>query len=92
MRTLFPLSLWDEGGRGVRGCISFNLKMLYIIQADGSVLISNRQNNQEEADPLLQRFLDFIEQDMAKNPQEIKEMTISQIDRISSLVGNVSID
>ncbi len=29
MRTLFPLSLWDEGGRGVRGCISFNLKMLY---------------------------------------------------------------
>jgi antitoxin PrlF len=66
----------------------------YQILPDGSVILSRWKGDQnhEESDPVLVKFLDFLEEDMTKNPQEIKPMTSTIANRIKSLVGNLSVD
>ena len=48
--------------------------------------------NQDESDPTLKQFLDFLEQDMVKHPQQIKVITSSTVQRIQSLIDDMSID
>ena len=67
-------------------------KINYQIQADGNVLISRQENNQDESDPILGQFLDFLEEDMAKHPQQIKAITSSTVKRVQSLIGDMSVD
>lgn len=50
------------------------------------------QNNQEELNPILGKFLDFLEQDINKNPQQIKAMTSQDVTRLKSLVNNIVVD
>lgn len=64
----------------------------YQIQPDGSVILSRWEDDFEESDPVLVKFLDFLEQDMTKNPHEIKPMTSTMANRIKSLVGNLTVD
>ncbi|MGI0479947.1 type II toxin-antitoxin system PrlF family antitoxin [Geminocystis sp. CENA526] len=67
-------------------------KISYQIQEDGSVIITRCQNNQEELDPILGQFLDFLEQDINKNPQQIKAMTSTEVNHLKSLVNHVAVD
>jgi antitoxin PrlF len=67
-------------------------KISYQIQEDGSVIITRCQNNQEELDPILGQFLDFLEQDINKNPQQIKAITSTTVNHLKSLVNDIAVD
>ena len=67
-------------------------KISYHIQADGNVIISCQDDNQDELDPILEKFLDFLEGDMLKHPEQIKPITSSTVNKIRSIVGDMSID
>ncbi len=68
-------------------------KISYHLQANGSIIISRQENKQEEgAGPILKQFLDFLAQDMTNNPQNIKEISSSTVNRVKSLVGDIDID
>jgi antitoxin PrlF len=65
-------------------------KIRYIIQPDGQVVIS--RVDQTESDPILGKFLNFIAQDIAKNPQNIQTISTDLVSRVQSLVAEVDLD
>jgi antitoxin PrlF len=65
-------------------------KICYTIQSDGRVLIS--RVDQREEDPILKKFLDFLEQDMEKNPHHLQMISSSLVNRVQSLVAETKID
>jgi antitoxin PrlF len=66
-------------------------KLRYVMQADGSVLLT-RADQQDKADPVLDKFLDFLARDLTHNPQRIRAVDPQWVKRIQSLVRNVKID
>ena len=65
-------------------------KILYTIQPDGNVLLSRA--NQNEEDPVLNGFLNFIANDIQQNPQHVKAISTELVTRIKSLINDVQID
>jgi antitoxin PrlF len=63
-------------------------KICYTIQADGTVLISRVQ----QSDPILDKFLNFLTQDIEKNPQYLTAISFNLVSRIQSLVADVEVD
>ena len=63
-------------------------KIRYTIQPDGTVLMSRA----DEADPVLNSFLNFLAKDIQANPQRLKAATPALLSRIQSLVGEVEVD
>ncbi|MEL7074795.1 MAG: type II toxin-antitoxin system PrlF family antitoxin [Cyanobacteria bacterium J06648_1] len=65
-------------------------KIAYIINNDGTVTLSRSETLAE--DPVLDRFLDFIAQDIEQNPHHIQPITREALDRVQSLIKDVEID
>jgi antitoxin PrlF len=65
-------------------------KILYSVQPDGQVLLSKIEENQD--DPIIENFLDFIAEDIRKNPQHLTSMNQKLFNRIESLVDGVEFD
>lgn len=65
-------------------------KICYGINADGTVTISRSQESEE--DPILNKFLNFLTEDMEQNPQHIQAITRETLNRVTSVVGDVDID
>ncbi len=65
-------------------------KIAYLINDDGTVTISRSETS--KSDPILDKFLDFLAQDIEKNPQHLQPMTVKTFDRIQSLVADLDID
>ncbi len=65
-------------------------KIFYTIQSDGRVVLS--RGEQAEADPVLEKFLDFLAQDMSDHPQSIQPISSDLIDRAQSLVMGMDVD
>ncbi|MTJ10992.1 MULTISPECIES: type II toxin-antitoxin system PrlF family antitoxin [unclassified Anabaena] len=65
-------------------------KIRYVIQPDGKVVISRA--DQQEEDPILWEFLNFIAKDIQKNPQHLQPIKAELVNRIQSLVADVEID
>lgn len=65
-------------------------KICYTIQPDGQVVISRVDNT--ESDPLIGKFLNFIAQDIEKNPQHIQAISSDLVSRVQSLVAEVDLD
>lgn len=65
-------------------------KIRYVIQPDGKVIIS--RVSEKEEDPVLGEFLNFIAQDMQKNPQRLQTIKPDLLTRIQSLVVDVDVD
>lgn len=65
-------------------------KICYTIQADGQVVISRA--DQTESDPILGQFLNFIAQDIEKNPQYIQPISSDLVSHVQSLVAEVEVD
>lgn len=63
-------------------------KICYTIQPDGKVLISRVEQN----DPIIDKFLNFLTQDIAKNPQNIQAISSNLLSHVHSLVAEVEID
>jgi antitoxin PrlF len=64
-------------------------KIQYSIESDGQVLISVAKDSSD--DPVLGAFLEFLEQDMAKNPQKLQPVSVSLFNRVQSLVAGVDV-
>lgn len=66
-------------------------KIKYVIQSDGSVIIS-RADEAAESDPVLGDFLAFIASDMQAHPEKLQPLTASMRDSVEELVEGVEID
>jgi antitoxin PrlF len=65
-------------------------KIAYVINSDGSVTIARSEVT--ENDPILDKFLGFLAQDIEQNPQNIQPITSKTLERIQSLVADLDID
>lgn len=65
-------------------------KINYAIQPNGQVIMSKA--NQPEDDPVLGKFLDFIVEDIKRNPTHIQAISSAQVNRVQSLVADVEFD
>ncbi|WP_017651607.1 type II toxin-antitoxin system PrlF family antitoxin [Fortiea contorta] len=65
-------------------------KICYTIESDGQVVISRAQ--EQESDPILAKFLNFLAQDMEKHPQHIQAISSGLVNRVQSLVSEVDIN
>jgi antitoxin PrlF len=65
-------------------------KICYTIEPDGKVFIT--RVDQPESDPILAGFLNFLAQDIEKNPQHIQAISSDLVSRVQSLVLDVDLD
>lgn len=65
-------------------------KILYTVQPDGHVFLSKIEENQ--GDPVIDCFLDFIAEDMKQNPQHLTSINQTLFNRIESLIEGVEFD
>ncbi len=84
-QTTVPKSVRDVLQLGKRD------KIQYHIQPGGTVCIS-RVTSDEENDPVLDTFLEFLSRDMTTHPENIQSVNASFIQKAQSLVQDVDID
>ncbi len=65
-------------------------RIAYTIGSDGQVTISRAED--ENNDPLLGQFLDFLATDIQHHPQHVQQVSSDLLNRMRSLVGNVDLD
>lgn len=65
-------------------------KIKYVIQADGSVLMSRAEST--DSDPVLGGFLSFLANDMQQHPEKIQPLTASMRKSVEALVDGIDID
>ena len=73
-------------------------RISYTIGSDGQVTIARVED--ENNDPLLGQFLNFLATDIQHNPQHVRQVSSDLVDspeerlrqRVRSLVGNVDLD
>lgn len=64
----------------------------YVIDPSGKVYLQPDQENELQEDPVLYAFLEFMEQDMRKNPKRIQPLTEEFMDKVQQLVKGVDVD
>ncbi|MEJ8321743.1 type II toxin-antitoxin system PrlF family antitoxin [Kosakonia sacchari] len=84
-QTTIPVSIRDalhlSGGDRIR----------YKLLSNGEVLITRYEEQQE--DPVMQSFLNFIAQDISNNPQNIKQLDLSRgFDLVAGMDVNLDDD
>jgi antitoxin PrlF len=77
--------------------IEFAGKVQVTVVADGAVLLSakktpQRKTKNDEGDPVVAGFLQFLEEQMTKHPQDIVAADADQIRRIGKLVKGVKVE
>ncbi|HEU0013082.1 MAG TPA: type II toxin-antitoxin system PrlF family antitoxin [Longimicrobium sp.] len=65
-------------------------KVSYVIRGDEAVI--RKAAAEEEQDPVLGAFLDFIERDMAEHPERLRTMPKDLFDRMRALTVGMEID
>ena len=60
--------------------------------ADGTVMISKKEARENQDDPVIGKFLDFLARDMAKEPARIRPVSKSLLTRGKALVKGVKVD
>jgi antitoxin PrlF len=65
-------------------------RLRYTIESDGRVVISRSES--EHSDPVLEKFLAFLEGDIAQNPQQISAIDVDLVARAKALVRDVDLD
>ena len=75
----------------------FEGKVKVTVVADGAILVSakpvaKRKSKNDESDPVVASFLQFLEQQMTDNPQDIVVADAAQLRRIGKLVKGVKVD
>lgn len=64
-------------------------KIRYTVQSDGHVLMTRAE---EEEDPVIAEFLNFIAKDIQNNPKNLTTINQDLVSRINSLVTNVEVN
>jgi antitoxin PrlF len=67
-----------------------NDKIRYLVQPDGSVLIRRVETGDD--DQVMTAFLDFLEQDMIRNPGQIQPVPEDLLHRAEMLLDGMEID
>lgn len=74
----------------------FNGEVRATVLADGQVLLSakgmRRSSKNDDADPVMLGFLQFIEKQMAEHPELIEPVDREQLARIGKLVEGVDVE
>ena len=63
--------------------------------APGRMLVvaePSAKSQRREGDPVMEAFLSFLTEDMARSPQQIKPLDRALVERIDALVGHLSVD
>lgn len=74
----------------------FNGKVQVTVVADGAVLVSaksapRRKAHDDEGDPVVASFLQFLEKQMSEHPEDIVAADANQLRRIGKLVEGVDV-
>ena len=74
----------------------FEGKAIVTVVADGAILVSakpiiKRKTKDEESDPVVASFLQFMEKQMTEHPEDIVVADAAQLRRISKLVKGVEV-
>lgn len=64
-------------------------KICYEVAQDGRVVVTRVE---EDADPVVGAFLDFLERDMIDHPENIQPLSEAWMARMKDLVGHVKVD
>lgn len=65
-------------------------KIIYNVQPDNKIVISRA--DETEDDPILEKFLDFLERDIEKNPHHVQPITSDLLERVQALIADVDVD
>jgi len=66
-------------------------KVHYSILDNGDVLI-RRSNPVELADPVMERFLDFLTKDLQAHPERLQAIDAAWVKRLQAVIKNTAID
>ncbi len=66
-------------------------KIHYTICANGEVVLS-RAKAFDDADPVLDRFLDFLANDIASHPERLLPVDVGLAQNLQSLVSGIEVD
>ena len=66
-------------------------KIQYDVMSDGMVVLRRAEPSPVE-DPVLDKFLSFLAQDMTNNPQHLQMLDPALIQRVGELVGDAHVD
>lgn len=66
-------------------------KLLYSVRPDGEVVLS-RAKPEDGIDPVLSSFLQFLADDMAKHPEQLKTLDTAFVQGLRSLTAGVALD
>lgn len=74
----------------------FQGKVKVTVVADGSILVSakpiaKRKSKDDESDPVVASFLQFMEKQMTDRPEEIVAVDAAQLRRIGKLVKGIKV-
>ena len=64
-------------------------RIVYSIDSDGRVYLSRAED--EDNDPVVEKFLDFLAKDIEQNPHRVKPITVEWANRVRALVKDVDI-
>lgn len=81
-QTTVPVSVRKALGLGKQD------KIAYHVTASGTV---NLTRIEEEQDPVLEKFLDFLDQEIARNPERLQPLTEDWAEGLQSLTEGVDI-
>jgi antitoxin PrlF len=65
-------------------------KIFYTIESDGRVVISRADDT--ERDPVIGKFLNFLAQDIEKNPHHVQSLSPDLVSCVQALVADVDFD
>jgi antitoxin PrlF len=65
-------------------------RLCYTIESDGRVVIS--RSEPAHSDPVLEKFLTFLTEDISQNPQQISAIDVDLVDRARALVRDIDLD
>ena len=65
-------------------------RLAYVIEGEQAVI--RRAGDEEEADPALGSFLDFLEREIDRHPERLQPITIELRDRMRRLSEGVRVD
>ncbi len=64
-------------------------KVAYAVASDGRIYLSIAQD--EDNDPVVEKFLNFLAREIEKNPQRVKPVTAKWADGLQALVKEVDV-
>ena len=66
-------------------------KLQYVIQPSGEVLL-RRAGSEAEDDPAIGQFLQFLADDIVKNPVQLQALDTQFLARLKALTGGIEVD